>query len=72
MEETKLMKEQEVAKILGMSVFFLRNHRHKGGGPRYIKIGGAVRYLMPDLIEFIDKSRRASTSPKTEEKEIGK
>ena len=36
--------------------------RCRGGGPFYLKIGRAVRYTEPDLIEFLEKSRTNSTS----------
>ena len=42
------------AVFLGVNVQSLRNWRHKGTGPRYYKIGGAVRYLTSDLKEYFD------------------
>jgi len=38
-----LVKEQEAAKFLCVAVQTLRNWRTSGQGPRYIKLGRAVR-----------------------------
>ncbi len=58
-----LLKETEVAEILNVEVASLRRWRWAGGkGPRFIKIGAAVRYDPADLVAFIEAGRRASTS----------
>jgi hypothetical protein len=40
----------------------LEKWRQTGEGPRFIKIGGAVRYTTEDLDAFIKANRRSSTS----------
>ncbi len=57
-----LAKEHEAARILGLSVKTLRRWRWAGKGPRFLKIGGAVRYDPADLEAFMREARRTSTS----------
>lgn len=38
--------------ILGVSKSFLEQHRIKGTGPKYLKLGRAVRYRECDLYEW--------------------
>ena len=47
------MNEIEAAERLGLSVATLRAWRHRGKGPRFVRLGRAVRYLPTDLAEFI-------------------
>jgi Fe2+ transport system protein B len=44
--------EKALAKRLGMSVKTLQNWRHKGVGPKWEKIGRAVRYRLRHIIAF--------------------
>jgi len=43
--------------ILSISVQSMRNWRHVGRGPAYSKEGRMVRYLVQDLLDFIDSGR---------------
>lgn len=52
----------ETADRIGVTVTTLANWRWRGGGPRYIKAGGRVRYRLIDLVEWMDERRRTSTS----------
>lgn len=64
---TTLLTESQVAEILGISVRTVQGWRHRGGGPRYLKLGkghGAVRYDLSDLQDYIASRARASTSDK--------
>ena len=45
-----------------MSVRTLQKWRLQGIGPRFIKLGHAVRYDVRDLEEYIESARRRSTS----------
>ena len=58
----QLMTETEAARLLGLKVATLRRWRWGGCGPRFIKIGAAVRYDPTDLTAFIEAGRRTSTS----------
>ena len=58
-----LLTEEQTARALGnLSVKTLQRWRWAGRGPRFIKIGAAVRYDPEDLAAFIEAGRRESTS----------
>lgn len=48
-----LLKEAPVAKVLNVAPGTLNIWRHEGKGPRYVKLGGAVRYRYGDLLDYI-------------------
>jgi predicted DNA-binding transcriptional regulator AlpA len=54
--QTKAVTEREVADMLGLSVATLRAWRHRGQGPRFLRLGRAVRYLPADLEDFVRAS----------------
>ena len=58
----RLLTEAEAAVYLGVSRSFLAKKRCTGGGPRFCKIGRAVRYEIDDLREFAERAKRHSTS----------
>ncbi len=60
--QPRMLKEREAAELLAMEVTTLRRWRWAGKGPRFLKIGGAVRYDPADLETFIGEARRTSTS----------
>ncbi|MBI1955064.1 MAG: helix-turn-helix domain-containing protein [Acidobacteria bacterium] len=41
--------EYFVAEFFGVSVGMVRRWRHQGRGPRFLRIGGLVRYRLEDL-----------------------
>jgi excisionase family DNA binding protein len=57
-----LLYEQEAAHFLSLSVRTLQAWRVRGGGPRFCKIGRAVRYRRSDLATWVDAQIRTSTS----------
>lgn len=57
-----LVTEREAAHRLSIQPATLRRWRWCGGGPRFRKIGRAVRYAEADLQSFIEKACRTSTS----------
>jgi predicted DNA-binding transcriptional regulator AlpA len=52
----ELLNEHDVARITGLSVASVRRWRLLKQGPKYIKIGSAVRYNTDDLSAWL-KSR---------------
>ena len=58
----RLLREAEAAEILSVEVATLRRWRWSGTGPRFVKIGAAVRYEPDVLAQFIANGRRSSTS----------
>jgi helix-turn-helix protein len=59
---TTLLNETEAANLLKLSVLTLRRWRWAGRGPRFAKIGAAVRYDPGELRAFIEAQTRRSTS----------
>ena len=58
-----LLTEEEAAHALGFTPRFLANRRHRGNGPRYVRISArAIRYRPEDLADFAAKLVRTSTS----------
>jgi excisionase family DNA binding protein len=53
---TRALTEREVAEQLGLSVATLRAWRHRGKGPRFLRLGRSVRYLPADLDDFVRAS----------------
>jgi len=49
-----LLNERDVARITGLSVASVRRWRLFRQGPRYIKIGAAVRYKPADVSAWLD------------------
>jgi hypothetical protein len=57
-----LLYPKDAAKILNVSTSWLAKARLSGDGPRYTKIGRAVRYTEASLRDFIKSKSRGSTS----------
>ena len=57
-----LLHPTHVAKLLGVSLSWLAKSRLNGTGPRFVKIGRAVRYAHSAVREFILSRQRLSTS----------
>lgn len=57
----RYVDEREAAVIIGFSVQSLRNwrgdSRRRGAGPPYIKRGRSVRYLLSDLLAWMEEGR---------------
>ncbi len=50
----KLLTTDEAAEYFQLSHGWFERHRWAGTGPRYLKIGRAVRYRAEDLLAYID------------------
>ncbi len=72
-DRTRALTEREVAELLGLSVATLRAWRHRGKGPRFLRLGRSVRYLPSDLDDFVRASAvdTRSVSSSDDESEIG-
>ena len=62
MQETQekrkhLLLDTEVAEILGASISSVRKWRLQGRGPRFVRLGGAVRYRESDVLEYVESGR---------------
>ena len=49
-----LLREQDAADLLSLSVRTLQSWRNRIAGPPFIQVGRAVRYRRRDLIAWID------------------
>lgn len=58
----EIMNVEEAAKYVRLGVGTLNRFRVTGGGPRYAKLGGAVRYRREDLDAWIAGRIVRSTS----------
>lgn len=58
----QLLTEQDLAKILKVSVHKLRRDRCKGGGIPFIKLAGAVRYAPTEVEAWIAERTVKNTS----------
>ncbi len=47
------LNEKEVSEMTGISRSTLQHYRWKGGGPKFIKLGGSVRYPVNELESFL-------------------
>ena len=56
------LNSPEAAAHLGIGVSTLNKLRVYGGGPTYLKLGRRVLYDVADLDQWLDRSRRQSTS----------
>ena len=67
------LTERQVAEQLGLSVATLRSWRHRGKGPRFLRLGRCVRYLPADVDEFVRASAvdTQSDSSSDDDSELG-
>ena len=70
---TTALTERQVAEQLGLSVATLRAWRHRGKGPRFLRLGRSVRYLPADVEEFVRASAvdTQSDSSSDDDSELG-
>jgi len=59
---SSMLDTREAASYCGLSPRTLEKWRVHGGGPRYVKLGRAVRYRPSDIDEFVHRAERSSTS----------
>ena len=64
--ESPFMNERRAAAFLELSTQTLQRWRTLGTGPRYCKLGGAIRYTREDLLGFADERKRRSTADRAE------
>ncbi|MET0705226.1 MAG: DNA-binding protein [Tardiphaga sp.] len=57
-----LLHPAQAAKLLSVSTSWLAKSRLSGTGPRFIKIGRAVRYATSALRDYVLSRQRSSTS----------
>jgi hypothetical protein len=53
-----LMTDRELAARWHKSIRTLQRWRSEGYGPRYLSIGGTIRYRFTDVLEFEERQSR--------------
>lgn len=56
------LNTEQAAAYLGLSRQYLEIKRCRGGGPRFVKLGSAVRYKRSELDKYMQARERRSTS----------
>lgn len=55
----RLISTEEFANLLGVSTQTIARHRRLGTGPAYYQINDiTIRYLLSDVLEWIESSKR--------------
>jgi hypothetical protein len=57
-----LLTPAEAAHLLRVSLSWLAKARMRGDGPTFIKVGRAVRYAEPAVLQWMKSRQRLSTS----------
>jgi len=57
------LNTKQAAEYLGLKYGTLHGWRFNGTGPKYIKMGGAVRYRIDDLEDFANRNRPTLSPP---------
>ena len=52
-DEVGVLTTKQAARYLSISTKWLANQRWQGTGPRFLKLGGAVRYRQADLDAYL-------------------
>ena len=52
--DVQYLTEREVSEITRRALPTLRNDRHKAQGIPYTKVGRSVRYLLTDVIDYME------------------
>ena len=62
-QQDRLLTPPEAADFISLTPRFLAVRRHRGDGPKFVRISSTcVRYLQSDLLAWIEELRRTSTS----------
>jgi hypothetical protein len=59
---TVLLNTRQAAERCNLSPRTLEKLRIVGGGPHFVRLGGAVRYQLEDLDSWVATNRRRTTS----------
>lgn len=62
MEREPYISTKDAASYLGLAKTTLDKCRHFGGGPKYYRFGGAIRYRLSDLDAWAESRTALSTS----------
>lgn len=51
-----LLTAKQAARYLSISTKWLANQRWQGTGPKFLRVGGAIRYRVSDLELFLEEA----------------
>ena len=60
--ELVMLNEKEFCEITGQKLATARANRLKGKGCNFYKIGGLVRYKLSEIVEYLERCKRHSTT----------
>lgn len=52
-----LLTDPETTEYLGLASGTLTQWRHRGTGPRFIKLGSSVRYQFSDIVKYLEQQK---------------
>src|SRR5690242_13600599 len=58
----KLISTRQAAEMLGTTEGTLKSWRSRGVGPKWVKLGAAVRYDVEELLDFIKRNTRVPSA----------
>ncbi|MBM3758330.1 MAG: helix-turn-helix domain-containing protein [Acidobacteria bacterium] len=56
-ENALLVNERQVAASMNVSLATVRRWRANGQGPKFVRLGGSIRYALDDLRIFVEGLR---------------
>jgi len=57
----RMLTEKQVATLLNINRATLSNWRSSGKGPKYVKVGGSIRYRYTDVELYLEKNSVETT-----------
>jgi predicted DNA-binding transcriptional regulator AlpA len=54
---SRILREPEACRYIGMSIPWMRQARGRGDGPAYLRIGRAIRFRIADLDAWLEAHR---------------
>lgn len=67
----RLLDTHQLAKRWNVSARTLERHRTTGDGPRYLRVGGAIRYRLVDIEAFEAEQLASAEAERTARKKGG-
>ena len=62
MQQETFLDTRAAANYLNLKPATLEAWRTRGGGPRYVRLGTAIRYRLSDIEAYVEARTEASTS----------
>ncbi len=67
-DELRVVSAKEAARLLGKHPNTLVKWRMSGTGPRFVKTGRAISYVISDILDWLDQHKYESTAQYQSEK----